>query len=263
MSLLHIIVIALVQGITEFLPISSSGHLILISELSNYPDQGLLVDVAVHVATLAAIIVYFYKDVGNLTRGGLASVGIGSAFQERRWFLMIVVGTIPAVIVGLIFKTTGLTDSFRTKDLIGWTLILYGLALFAADRFSPHVRKFEDITWRDAILVGLAQALALVPGTSRSGVTMTAARLLGFTRVESARFSFLLSIPAVAGAGLLVALDLAGADPALRMDALYAGIMTFFVALGAMHFLMKWLARTGMEIFVIYRVALGLGLLLW
>lgn len=263
MTLLHIIIIALVQGITEFLPISSSGHLILISQLSDFPDQGLLVDVAVHIATLAAIVVYFFRDVSALTRGGFATIGVGKAPVERRWFLMIIVGTIPAIIVGLIFKTTGLTESFRTKDLIGWTLILYGLALFAADRFSPQTRKFEDITWKDAILVGLAQALALIPGTSRSGITMTATRLLGFTRVESARFSFLLSIPAVAGAGFLVALDLAEADPALQMDALIAGGMTFFVALGAMHFLMKWLSRSGMGLFVVYRVILGAGILLW
>jgi undecaprenyl-diphosphatase len=263
MTMLHIIVVALIQGITEFLPISSSGHLILIPQLTGWQDQGLLVDVAVHVGTLAAILVYFFRDAWALLRGGVSLTGLTRAPAEKRRFLYILAGTVPAGVVGVAFTTLGVTDYLRSVELVAGTLIFYGIALYWADKVGAQTRRFEDMTLRDALIVGAAQALALIPGTSRSGVTMTAARLLGFSRVESARFSFLLSIPAVAGAGLLVGLDLADADIELQRDALIAGGLTFLAALGAMAVLMAWLRRASMAVFAIYRVALGLGLLWW
>lgn len=256
------LVIALVQGISEFLPISSSGHLILIPYFTGWPDQGLGIDVAVHVGTLAAIMVYFWRDVRRLGMGGLALVGIGGAHAEKRLLVLLAIGTIPAVVVGLSFKMLDLTSAFRSATLVGVNLIGYGLLLYAADRWGKQERRFEDMGLKDALLVGLAQSLALIPGTSRSGVTMTMARFLGFTRPEAARFSFLLSIPAIAGAGLLVGLEVAQMDAAIQRDALIAGIMTFFAALGAMAFLMHWLRRATMTAFVVYRVALGVLLLL-
>lgn len=263
MTLLHIFVLALVQGITEFLPISSSGHLILVPQLTGWPDQGLAIDVAVHVGTLAAIMAYFARDVWGLARGGISVTGLISAPAEKRRFLYILVGTIPAGIVGVAFAKLAITDGLRSVELVGTTLILYGVLLYVADRKGAQTRSFEDMTLKDAMIVGAAQALALIPGTSRSGVTMTAARFLGFSRTESARFSFLLSIPAVAGAGLLVGLDLAEADAGMQKDALLAGALTFVAALGAMAFLMRWLRHASMTIFVVYRIALGIGLLLW
>jgi len=262
MTFLHLLMIALVQGVTEFLPISSSGHLILIPALTGWPDQGLAIDVAVHVATLAAIMVYFVRDVAGLARGGLSVVRIGQAAREQRLFLFLLAGTIPAVVVGLAFKALDVSDHLRSAHLVGYTLIGYGILLWIADRVGPQHRRYEDMTFKDALIVGAAQALALVPGTSRSGITMTAARFLGYERTEAARFSFLLSIPAVAGAGLLVGLDLIEAGASQQKDALIAGVMTFFAALGAMAFLMRWLRRASMTIFVVYRVALGSALLL-
>lgn len=261
MTLFQQILIALVQGITEFLPISSSGHLILIPYLTDFPDQGPLIDVAVHIGSLLAIILYFRKDVMGLARGGFASVGLADDPAQRRLFWYVVAGTIPAVGLGLFLKLGGYLEGFRTTDLVAVNLIIFGLLLGAADRWGRQEKSYEDLTLRDAILVGIAQAMALIPGTSRSGATMTAARALGYSRVESARFSFLLAIPAVTGAGLLAALDLAEASAQMQWDALVAGAFTFIAALATMVFLMNFLRKASMLVFVIYRVALGLALL--
>ncbi len=262
MSFLQMLMISIVQGITEFLPISSSGHLILIPVLTGWEDQGLLIDVAVHVATLAAIMVYFFRDVGSLFRGGIGLTGLIKAENiEKQWVLFIIAGSVPAVIVGGLFSVYSVTDYLRSPLLVACTLIFYGLLMWFVDRSSKSERSFEDVKLRDAVVVGCAQALALIPGTSRSGITMTAARYLGFSRVEAARFSFLLSLPAVAGAGLLVGTKLVDADPSQQSAAIITGIMTFFTALGAMVFLMRWLERAGLGIFVFYRVGLGILLL--
>jgi len=282
MTILQLLIIAVVQGITEFLPISSSGHLILIPYLTDFPDQGPLIDVAVHVGSLLAIIVYFLKDVLLLARGGLASIGIGAkaprAPAERRLFWWIVLGTIPAVAFGLAIKLGAfntlaqdmfgieivdgdLMSSIRFTDLIAFNLIIYGILLGLADYLGKEIKTFEEMTWRDGLLVGTAQALAIIPGTSRSGVTMTAARLLGYQRVEAARFSFLLSIPAVAGAGVLIVPEIFEAGTALAWDALIAGIFTFIAAFATMAFLMNFLKRASMLAFVVYRILMGLVLL--
>ncbi len=277
MTFLQLLIIAVVQGITEFLPISSSGHLILIPAFTDFPDQGPLIDVAVHVGSLLAIIVYFFKDVFALARGGFASVGIGSAPSERKLFWWIVLGTIPAVAFGLAIKLgvfnsfvetmfgitvihDDLMSSIRFTDLIATNLIVYGLLLGLADWLGKETKNFEDMTWRDGLLVGTAQALAIIPGTSRSGVTMTAARALGYKRVEAARFSFLLSIPAVAGAGVLIVPEIFEAGAGLALDALIAGVLTFISAFLTMAFLMNFLKRASMLVFVLYRVAMGCAL---
>ena len=261
MTLIQQLIIAIVQGITEFLPISSSGHLILIPYLTDFPDQGPLIDVAVHIGSLLAIIIYFRKDVIGLARGGFATIGLGDDPHQRKLFLAVLAGTVPAVALGLFVKLGGYLESFRTTDLVAINLIVYGLLLGAADHWGKQTKGYDDLTFRDAILVGLAQALALIPGTSRSGSTMTAARALGYKRVEAARFSFLLAIPAVTGAGLLAALDLADASAQMQGDAIVTGIFTFIAALVTMIFLMNFLKKASMLVFVIYRVALGCALL--
>ena len=263
MTFFQELLIALVQGITEFLPISSSGHLILIPKLTDFPDQGPLIDVAVHVGSLLAIILYFRKDVMGLARGGFASVGLGKDDPQRRLFWFVVIGTIPAVALGLFLKMGDYLEGFRSTDLVATNLIVFGILLGLADRFGRETKAYEDMSLRDAILVGIAQAMALIPGTSRSGATMTAARALGYSRVESARFSFLLAIPAVAGAGLLAAFDLADATAQMQQDAIVAGTLTFFTALATMVFLMNFLKKASMMVFVVYRVLMGAALLLF
>ena len=263
MTFFQELLIALVQGITEFLPISSSGHLILIPKLTDFPDQGPLIDVAVHVGSLLAIILYFRKDVMGLARGGFASVGLGKDDPQRRLFWFVVIGTIPAVALGLFLKMGDYLEGFRSTDLVATNLIVFGILLGLADRFGRETKAYEDMSLRDAILVGIAQAMALIPGTSRSGATMTAARALGYSRVESARFSFLLAIPAVAGAGLLAAFDLADATAQMQQDAIVAGTLTFFTALATMVFLMHFLKKASMMVFVVYRVLMGAALLLF
>ncbi|WAT16995.1 undecaprenyl-diphosphate phosphatase [Aurantiacibacter sp. MUD11] len=278
MTFIEMLILAIVQGITEFLPISSSGHLILVPVFTGSEDQGPMIDIAVHIGSLLAIIVYFFKDAWGLARGGFATVGIGHAPEQRRLFWWIILGTIPAVILGLSIKTGALNGvatalfgltiedgdllaSLRFTDLIAFNLIFYGVLLGVADRFGREDRSYEDMTWRDGLLVGLAQALALIPGTSRSGVTMTAARVLGFGRVEAARFSFLLSIPAVAGAGVLIVPDLMAAGSDMVREAFITGVLTFIAAFATMAFLMNFLKKASMMVFVIYRIAMGILLL--
>ena len=256
MSIEQIIVLALVQGITEFLPISSSGHLILVPLLTGWSDQGLTTDVMVHVGSLFAILAYFWRDVWQLVLGALDLIRLNWS-PRGRLALYIVAATIPAVIFGLALKALDVTDGLRNMELIGWTAIIYGALLYAADRFGPQLKAMEQITFGPAMIIGVAQALALIPGTSRSGITMTAARFMGFTRPEAARFSFLLGIPAIAGAGLLTAIEAAQNGEAISNDALLAAALTFVSAFAAIAFLMALVKRVSFLPFVIYRFVLG------
>jgi len=262
MSDLQIAVLALVQGITEFLPISSSGHLILVPLLTGWPDQGLLIDVAVHVGSLGAVILYFRRDLATMLRG-LTTWRSGRLFDQpgRRLLVMIVIGTIPVLLAGLALKLVG-TENLRSLAVIGWATLGFGLLLYVADRFVPQERTMQEMGFGAAFAIGLSQVLALVPGTSRSGITMTTARGLGFRRDEAARFSMLLSIPTIIAAGALLTLDLIElGQTQLRSDALVAALLAFVSAWISIALLMRWLERASFTPFVIYRCVLGVALL--
>lgn len=255
MTIEQIIVLAIVQGITEFLPISSSGHLALVPAFTGWADQGQVTDVMVHVGSLFAVIVYFWKDVWKLVLGGLDLLRLRMN-DNSRMAMYILLGTIPAVVIGLLIKQSGV--NLRTPHVIASTAIIFGVLMYVMDTFGDRVKKMEDMTLKPALVIGLAQALALIPGTSRSGITMTAARYLGFERPEAARFSFLLGIPAIAGAGALVTAEVISSGASIPMDAIYAAMLTFVAALFAIAALMAIVKRTSFLIFVIYRIALGL-----
>jgi undecaprenyl-diphosphatase len=256
MPIEQIIVLALIQGITEFLPISSSGHLILVPALTGWMDQGLVTDVMVHMGSLAAILVYFWRDVLALACGGLNLLR-GRVTAQGKLAVWIVLATIPAVVFGLILRKSGLGDALRLPEVVAWNAIIWGIVLYLADRFGRMEKTMVDMGLPQALLIGLAQAIALIPGTSRSGITMTAARALGFTRPEAARFSFLLGIPAMVGAGVLVIGDALEAGEPITQDALLTGGLTFFTALAAIALLMALVRRMSFLPFTVYRVALG------
>ena len=260
MPLLHLAILALVQGLTEFLPVSSSGHLALAPRLMDWPDQGRAIDVAVHVGSLFAVLLYFRGDIARML-AGLARGGAGD--PGRRLFLQIALASLPVVAAG--YLVSRLPDgALRSVETIGWATLLFGVALGVADRAGASGRRVETAGYGAALAIGLAQVLALVPGASRSGVTMTAARALGFRRADAARFSMLLGIPAILGAGTLEGIGLwraGGAAPWL--DAALAAGIAFAAALAAIAAMMAWLRRAGFMPFVAYRVALGGALLAW
>lgn len=257
MTIEQIIVLAIVQGITEFLPISSSGHLILVPALTGWPDQGVFTDVMVHVGSLFAVITYFWRDVLKLAGGGFDLMRLRMN-DNSRMALYILLATIPAVLMGIVLNRLDVMDTMRSVELIAWNAIVFGVLLYVADLVGPQLKKMEDMKLAPALTVGLAQALALIPGTSRSGITMTAARFLGFERPEAARFSFLLGIPAIAGAGAFVTLDFLESGETIPDGAVWAAILTFFSALAAIAFLMALVRRMSFLIFLVYRVALAL-----
>ena len=261
MLLEQIIVLAIIQGTTEFLPISSSGHLILVPALTGWRDQGLIVDVMVHMGSFLAVLAYFWRDVGRLIVGGLNLLR-GRMTDDGRMTLYIVAATIPAVIFGLYVKKTGLIDSIRGPEIVAWNAIIFGVIMYFSDRFGAHRQAMENMKLSPAMIIGIAQAVAIIPGTSRSGITMSAARALGFTRPEAARFSFLLGIPAIAGAGVLVLGEALSNGAQISNDALLTGGLTFFTALAAIAFLMALVKRMSLLPFVIYRLILGV-VLLW
>ena len=260
MSIEQIIVLALIQGITEFLPISSSGHLILVPALTGWPDQGVVVDVMTHMGSLLAVLVYFWRDVVALGRGLLVLL-TGRLTPEGRMALYIIAGTVPIIIVGALFKLTGLSDLMRSPVLVAWDAIIFGVLLYLADIFGAFRKTIDDIDFRSAMIIGAAQALALIPGTSRSGITMTAGRALGYLRPDAARFSFLLSIPATAAAGVLILGDALEKHQPIGLDALITGGLTFLTALATIAFLMAIIRRHSFLPFVVYRVLLGAVLL--
>lgn len=267
MTFFQILVLSLVQGITEFLPISSSGHLVLVPVLAGWPDQGLMMDVSVHVGTLAAVLIYFWRDTRGIALAGLGSIGIkpaARAVTDSRYpmlFWALVIATIPMVIVGGVMVATGANEALRSAEVIATTSIVFGLLLYWADRRGAMEKTHEQMAIKPALLIGCAQIFALIPGTSRAGVTMTAARALGFTRTEAARFSMLMSIPAIIASGTAVAIKaFETATPDQLASAGLGAALSCIAALAAIHFLMRWLTHASMTIFVVYRVGLGVGL---
>ena len=263
MDITDIIALAIIQGITEFLPISSSGHLALYPQIFGRPDQGPVMDVAVHVGTLIAVCLFFRAEVGRLFvgTGHIARGQTGTA--EARMVLLLALATVPAVIFGLALKISDAQDALRAMAVIGWTTLIGGIALYIADRVTPTRQAAETWTRRDAILMGLAQAVALIPGVSRSGITMTMGRWLGFDRTQAARLALLMAIPTILAAGSVETLGvIKDGDLTLGTDLVLGAILSFFVAMLALWAMMRMFASEWTMLpFVIYRVILGVALL--
>ena len=256
--------LGLLQGLTEFLPISSSAHLILLPVLVGWPDQGLAFDVAVHVGTLAAVLAYFRRELRRMAHSSLRALRTGILDADARLAGLIAIGTVPVVCVGLVLEGVGSLDAtgaaalFRGAAVIASTTVGFALLLWWADRKGSRTRDESSLSWRDALLVGAAQVLALIPGTSRSGITITAALALGFERKAAARFSFLLSIPVIAAAGLRSAAAAFEASEATDWAALSLGAAVSAVsAYLTVHLFLKLMDRIGLLPFVIYRLVLG------
>lgn len=262
MSLFYLFLVALIQGVTEFLPVSSSGHLILLPYFVGIDDQGQAIDVAVHIGTLGAVIVYFWKDVKigllgvpRMLTGKIDTPGAKLAF-------LLLIATIPVILLGLVLKVTGLSDAMRSIRVIGWTMLLFGLALYWFDQKGVTDKTEQDWSLKDAIILGLWQAVALIPGTSRSGITITGARALGYTREDGAKIAMLMSIPTILASGILLGAEVAGdADWALMKYAGIGAAFAFIAALGALTLMMRLLKSVSFTPYVIYRVILGIALL--
>lgn len=261
MDLVQIAVLALIQGITEFLPISSSGHLILVPALTGWPDQGVVTDMVTHLGTLLAVIVYFWNDVRAMLRGLGDTLRREVATDDARLLLNVLIGTVPIIVVGVVMKAAHLDDHIRSTVLVACNAIVFGVLLYVFDAFGRSRRTVADMNWKTSLIIGCAQALSLSPGTSRSGVTMTAARGLAFTRPEAARFSFLLSLPANGAASVLVIGDAVGSGETITSAVVLTGVLTFFVALGTITVLMRMVRHVSFLPFAIYRVVLGIVLL--
>lgn len=261
MTLFEIIILAIIQGVTEFLPISSSGHLLLPAELFGWVSQGLAFDVAVHVGSLLAVMIYFRQEIGQMTVAWLTRGFTKEQNTDSKLAWYVIIATIPAVVIGFLMKDW-IELNARTALVIAATTIIFGLALWYADATAKHTKELTALNWKQALVIGMAQVLALIPGTSRSGITMTAGLMLGLNRDSCARFSFLLSIPVILGAGLLATLDLLQANEAVDWAALlYGAAFSFVSAYLCIYLFLSWISRIGMLPFVIYRLLLGVVLL--
>ncbi len=263
MNYFEAIILALIQGLTEFLPISSSAHLILPSAILGWADQGLAFDVAVHIGTLLAVVIYFRREVAVLLSAFFASIFKAERSKEAKLAWMIVLATIPACLFGLVMKDI-IEVYLRSAWVIAATTILFGLLLWWVDKHASLVDDEYQADWKKALWIGVAQALAMIPGTSRSGATITAALYLGFTREAAARFSFLMSIPIIVLAGGFLTAELIVSEETVHVGFLLSGIVTSFLsAYLCIYFFLKLISKMGMTPFVIYRLLLGIGLVLF
>ncbi len=267
MILFPIIILALVQGITEFLPVSSSGHLVLVhawfggSPSGNAWQDHMLLDVAVHIGTLFSVLLYFRKDVFAMLLGARQIAVGNTAAPNSKLLIHVIIGSIPVVISGFILHLWQ-PEWLLKVEIVAWTTIIFGVLLGIADRTQKISRTLGDMGWREALIIGSTQVLALVPGTSRSGITMTSARFLGYSRAEAAHFSLLLAIVAIGGAGALSIKELLEAgNLSLGLDFAVAVGLSFITGLAAISVMMSWLERATFMPFVIYRLIMGVGLL--
>jgi undecaprenyl-diphosphatase len=263
MTMLEIIILAIIQGITEFLPISSSAHLILPEQVLGWGHNDLAFDVAVHVGSLLAVMIYFRQDIVRLTTAWLSKGFSTSQNSDSRLAWFVIIGTIPAGLFGFLMKDW-IELNARSALIIAITTIVFGLLLWYADAKATQRKSIDKISLKDTVFIGVAQALAIIPGTSRSGITMTAGLLLGLDRESAARFSFLLSMPIILAAGLFSVLDLVEAERAVDWySLLYGAVFSFVAAYMCIHLFLNWISHIGMLPFVIYRLILGVVLLIF
>ncbi|MEJ2308040.1 MAG: undecaprenyl-diphosphate phosphatase [Gammaproteobacteria bacterium] len=261
MDLFQIILLALIQGLTEFLPISSSAHLALTPVIMGVEDQGLAFDIAVHLGSLLAVVIYFRRELARVsadTAGHYLLRREATPFSKLG--MAIIIATLPIIVFGGL--KTLLDIEFRSPLLIAWMSILFGLLLWWADTRTRGTRGMEDYRFRDAFIIGLFQVLAILPGTSRSGITMTAALMLGFTRTAASHFSFLLAVPTILMSAAVVILDILESGQRLDTTAMLVGaVFSFVFAYLAIHWFLKLIEKTGMLPYIVYRLVLGVILL--
>ena len=248
--MIEILILSFIQGVTEFLPISSSSHLIIISKYSNFTSQGLSIDVSLHIGSLIAVLSYFHKDLLDFVR-------------NFKLFVKILIASIPVIIFGFFLVLTNLIEELRNIKIIGWTTLVFGIFLYLSDKFKLEKTIESDFTFRSAIIIGLIQIFSLIPGVSRSGVTITAARVLKFNRVDAAKISFLLSIPTLGAVSIFGMKNIFLSDNlSFSMLNLSSIFFSFIFSLFTIKYFLEYINKFSLGLFVIYRIFLGIILLL-
>ena len=238
-------ILAFIQGFTEFIPVSSSAHLIIISKISNFNVSSLQLDISLHLGSLLAIIFYFRKDLLNITK-------------NKSLFLLIVLGSIPLIIVGYFFYSSGLIENLRNLKVIAWTTLVFGILLFIADRSTIKNKINNNLNLKNILLIGIFQVFAIIPGVSRSGIIITASRFLNFDRVDSSKISFYLSIPALAGASVLSIKDIINTNIDMNFLFIFAVLLSFVVSYLTIKYFLIYVRNFNLNFFVYYRTFLAL-----
>ena len=247
--MIEVLILSLIQGVTEFLPISSSSHLILFSKLTNFQNQSLSLDVSLHIGSLLAVITFFYKDLIEFVK-------------NKDLFIKILISSLPVMILGFLLVQTDLISELRNIKVIGWMTLLFGVLLYISDKFNMHKNIESDFTYRSALMIGFLQMISLVPGVSRSGITITAARLLKFNRYDAAKISFLLSIPTLAVVSIFGIKNILSAENMnISFLNLFSILLSFVFSFITIKYFLQYIKSFSLDIFVIYRVILGIVIL--
>ncbi len=247
--MIEILILSFIQGFTEFLPVSSSSHLILISKFTNFQYQSLSIDVSLHIGSFIAVVTYFYRDIFNF-------------IKNKDLLYKIIVSSFPIMVIGFILLQTNLIEEIRSIRVIGWTTLIFGVLLYISDKFNYNRNIKNNFTFKFAIIIGIFQILSLIPGVSRSGITITASRLLSFNRYDSAKISFLLSIPTLGAVSIFGINDMISKnDTLLSAFNLYSVAMSFLFSIITIKFFLKYIQKFSLNLFVTYRVLLGCCLL--
>ncbi len=242
---LEVLILSVIQGISEFLPVSSSAHLIIFSNIIDFSNQSLIFDVGLHLGSLLAILFYFRKELLNIT-------------NDKKLFNLLLIGSIPLILVGYIFYSTGIIDSFRNLKIIAWTTLIFGLLMYFADTFKVEKKIEKNLTIKNILIIGIMQILALVPGVSRSGITITAGRFLNFDRHDSTKISFFLSIPALMGASVLSLKDAVNENVEFNFFLIISIILSFIFSYLTIKYFLIYTKRFSLKFFVIYRIVLSI-----
>ncbi len=242
---LEVLILSIIQGISEFLPISSSAHLIIFSNITDFSNQSLIFDVGLHLGSLLAILFYFRKELLNIA-------------NDKKLFNLLLIGSIPLILVGYIFYSTGIINSFRNLKIIAWATLIFGLLMYFADTFKIEKKIEKNLNIRNILIIGIMQILAVIPGVSRSGITITAGRFLNFDRHDSTKISFYLSIPALMGASALALKDVINENVEFNFFLIISIILSFIFSYLTIKYFLIYTKRFSLKFFVIYRIVLSI-----